>query len=384
MNRLLTDSMRERADALNEYRPDLMAIVTQGDVRVRRRRTGVVLGGAATLMTVAILPALVHAGSESRRVDAAGSVAGGVIWSEGSVVHRKDRTVDLGREIHAFVQSDRGYVFSDPTMSVWSWVDGQLSQVGAMRDDWRQRLVAEESYAAWLDVSEPQWGFVILDQRTGERVTVPAEVPEGVMGTDADTDPQLSRLRDYINVQTIDGATLYALDARGILAIDVEDGSVDVLRQPATRQLVVDDVEDGHFLFSEATDGRAHHWKTYAGNDLSPTSTSLGVQGGDLSPGSGYVMSENSAGASDDFTVIDLSSNAPLPAGDKAEYDFFTGYAWLDADTYAAYGVSIDRTERRPTVVLLSCEVSTGDCTPESGPFTWGDVQLPTGNHLSD
>lgn len=381
MTAILKTLFVERAHELEPYQPDLAAIVATGKSRRRRRRAARTIAGVAALGVIAALPATISALKSDDRAGVAATGPADLAWSQGTRIHVGDKTVDVGREVRAFVHTRSGFVFTDPESAVWSWTDGRAIRVGAMSDDWRQRLVAHGDHAAWLDVSDEAWRFAILDQRTGDVLTTPAQIPGGATDSAQEPGATAANLLDRTNTYAIDSGMVYAADARGVIAIDLSTGSPREVAAPADVQL--HDVEGGQILFSRGTGGPRGDNRTYLGADTATATNPLGVKGGDISPGASWVMSENSATRSDDFTLIDTQSGTALAPDAKNQFDFFTGYGWVDGDTYWAYGIRFDRGRASASVALMTCEAPTGECTTRQDGLPLGGFQLPTGEHLS-
>lgn len=392
MTELLKQTMVEKADRLDPAGPDLDAILDRGRGRVRTRRLGFGAAGLVAAATAAaiVVPLAVGAGSgDGRRADSAevaANEAPGLSWAEGSTIHTPDGAVEVGVDVHAYVASDRGFLVVGPDRAVWSWADGTATEVGRVPDDlWEQLVFADGDVVAWLDDSGATQQFVAIDQRTGRRTAVEMEP--------VDPDLQLpdgSLAADGVGVRALDAGTVYAMDARGVFAIDAASGDVEVLA-PLSSGVMVDDVEDGLVLFSTSVQDRVVDGEvldgseaTYLTTDLANPGDPIPLRGGDIAPGGGYVMSENSAEDSDDFTVVEVATGAVSEPAAKAAYGFFTGISWLDAETYLAVGMDRVPGSDTWTAELLVCTVD-GACDVAedlSTELDLGDVQLPLGIHL--
>lgn len=379
MTGMLKAMFDERAERLDLERPDVERIIATGRGRRRRRRAGTALVVLGLLAGGPALWGALRSGEDALAI--ADGSASGPVWSQGSRVHLGNETVDVGRQVHAFVRTEAGLVLSDPDQAVWSWQEGHAAELGRMRDDWRQRMTGDDRYVAWLDVSDGRWQFAIFDAATGDVRRVPAQVPAEARTEDPDPHSRAAYLRDHINVYAVDAGMLYAIDGRGVLAIGLADGSVDVVAPPGD-QLVVDDVQDGRLLFSER-DAAGRDPVTYLEADVDDRDRVVGIDGGDLSPGLRWVMSENSDTTADRFTLVDLEAGTVREMNASKDYDFFTGYAWIDDDIFAAYGLRLGD-GGAPTGSLLTCDAVGGTCEETKSGLSWkGDVQLPTGEHLS-
>ncbi len=400
MTELLKQIMSDKADRLGAGAPDLDAILNGGRAKARKRRLGVGVAGLVALATAAaIVVPMVVGGTDGdhRGTEVAASDAPALSWAEGSVIHAGGETIDVGHEIHAYVASDAGYVFTDVDGVVWAWAEGAVTEVGQVRDLWSQVLVADGDRVAWLDVTDDDWRFVVLDQRTGTRSEAAAVVPASVRaeGHDFDDDTADSGTADawdsflveHANVNALHGALLWAVDARGVVAMDIADGSIGVFAPP-TDGYVVDDASGPRMLFSQVAGdaGDQDSPATYASADFGSPGEPLPVSGGDLSPDGRYVMSENSARSSDDFTLYDFDEGRVRDVTANGKYDFFTGFVWLDSDTFLAIGMDELGGEDDWSVELLTCIVSSDTCEPVTGgpPTKFDGFQLPIGEHIGD
>jgi hypothetical protein len=377
MTGILKDLMHHRADGLEEFRPDLDAIVAAGDRRVRRRRVVVGSAGAAALLTAAIAVPVglqLRDGGGDGRADVTAGETRSLTWADGSTIHVGDETIDVGHEIHAFVATTEGYLIADPAGSVWSWVDGEATKVGELSTDAEVTdplLVADGARAGWVEADRDRPYFMVLDQSEsgGGILEVPAQNLDG-------PGPQL---------WAIDDDVAYARDGSEQVRIDLVNGSRTPLAQDAPR-LEVHDVENGLMLVTRP-DGDDEEITTLT-RDLSLPGTQVGVRRGDLSPSGRHVMSENSAENSDDFTLIELATGEPRNPDAKGDYGFFLGYAWTDDDTYSAFGITgigeADSSEESMVIDLLTCHVSTATCEVSDEHPRWDDFQLPVGQHIDN
>lgn len=367
MTGLLKDVMTERADRLEAPAVDLDAITRAGDRTVRRRRVAGGVGVASVLAAGLIASTLLPGGGPNGNNTPVASVdVVSTAWATGSTIHAGSDNYDVGHDIYAFVRTEVGYVFTDKSGTVWSWTGDDAEQVGKVLPGREGRLKADGSLVAWVDFpkgEKPE--FVIFDQATGETVRNSEGTEEG-MAAFADG-------RDPAFVYAVDGGSVIWRDTRGAVRFDVATGRAEVLGD-ALNGFDITDVEQGLIVHPEEDTGEAHMAVT---RDLAATEPSYPLwDRGDLSPDATYLMSENS----DDFKVLKLGTGADLTPQAKADYAFFSGFEWLDDDTYAAGGVpTLDEDAKFD---LLTCEVSTGECTVTAeavGKF--GDFQVPDGSH---
>jgi hypothetical protein len=368
MTGVLKQTMDERADRLGGIPVDLEAITREGDRRVRRRRS-VTAGVAGVLVTAAIMiPFVVNrdtGGVPDDRDRVAVGTAPRLSYAVGSVIHHDGRTTDVGHRVRAFVATGKGFVSVDPKGVVWSTVGSQTTQVGKNVTGSGRVLVGDGDWVGWVErPRDATPTFVFVNQAEDDGLTI------------AESDAEHA---DQWSVRAIDGDTAYYQTSRGTLSQPL------VGRHRATTlstddKVTIDDVEDGVILFEvEGPQGRV---RTYAGTDLADRGTPLKNEGGDLSPGATHVMSENSATRSDDFTLRRLDDGADAAPKQEQDYGFFLGYAWVDDDTYTAFGIASVADEGATTIDLLTCSAADRRCEVEKRDLDWKGIQFPIGEHV--
>lgn len=366
MTELLKDLMAERAETADFSAPDLDAIMHDGDRRVRRSRTGGGLAAVAAVGVLAVAMPLAGGGlvsGDSGDTSVAGAPPSTATWSVGSVIHSGDRTIDVGREIRAFVATETGYVYIAPEGQVFATTkDGETSEQVGRTDEDHQRLVVDGDRVIWVNpTGDGKSGFTVLDHATGE---ISSLGPEG----------------RGMSVSALDGTTLWGTMADEAVSIDLDTGERTILgfggigdgpEMPTIydaeqEQVVHDDIaDDGSSDGIVISDGYA------------PEGATFPLWGGDLSPSTTYVMSENS----DDFKVVETATGEERTPEAKSDYAFFTGAYWLDDDTYVALGMS---KETEP-IDLLTCEAASGECeVTEQDAGIVPDLQLPIGQRIGD
>lgn len=390
MTELLKETLREQADALPTPAPDLDAILSDGRSRVRRRRgLGGVLAAAALVGAALVVPSQLDAwGSKDDETNVAANETPQLSWAAGSVIHAGTEQIDVGHDINAYVETARGYVFTDAGGTVFQWEAGQVLALGKVVDQSGQRdLITDGKATAWLDVTDGEWSFAVTE-KAGVVRRLPAQIPAAVAeGGDGLSSAQ-AQTRERTRVMALDQDTLYAGDQRGVLAFDLTSGDVSVLTQRPG--VAIEDAESGRLLFTDErspADAGATGSTYYASDLQDDTGSPLAVEGGDLSPGARYVMSENSATNSDDFTLVALADGTSFAPDQKTDYDFFLGYAWIDADTYRAFGLSAQGDSWE--VEAMTCSASGRSCESVVPLPGTQDVetegfgfQLPIGEHI--
>lgn len=339
----LTDVMHDRADQLGAPLVDLDAVVAAGKGRVRRRRavTGaaVATGTAAVLVGAFALSGL-GPGTPSPTIQqpfAAAFAESTPAYALGKDVHIDGRQFSVPTEVHAFVQTTHGVVYSDRAGAVWS-ADGDTDarKIGTTDPD-EPRLAADASSAAWAQGGEEGSAFVVVDQSDGEVAAVPAT-------------GNLQR----VGVYALDGTTVYGRDTRGVVKADLATGTTTVL-MPWSGDVELVDVEDGLIAYRAPT--------TPESRDMVSRVTRTVGEGGeieawnmlDLSDDGARILGETDP---DEFAVFDVASGTHETIRVPG-YEFIVGYRWLDADTYLMIGMNPPYENAK--VDLLECEVG-GAC----------------------
>lgn len=361
MPETLKTLMHETAD-LDFAAPDLEAITRAGDHAVRRRRlvTGAVGLAAAAVVTMGVVSVVGDdTGGDEPVVATPPPAVGEVTWALGSVLHSPGGKIDLGHTIHAYVRTSVGFVFADPDGVVRSVVDGEITEIGTTSAE-DPRLVSdtESGLAAWRE-SGGKHDVVVFDQETGSEFARAPIAGEG-------------------GPVALDGDTLYALDGKRYVAVDLDNGARTVIPVPGQRTRV-SGAEDGLLSFTQDAGDNGAGGGTFVGERFADARRMPGY-GSDIVTFStdGRYLSYN-----DDVTrIADTRTGKRMPI-DVDGRVFATGYEWLDTDTVV---VIAGRTEEGP-LELLACDVLGGACevaADDIGSFAEveGDFQIPVGSHL--
>ncbi len=369
MTEQLRTILHEQADSVDFAVPDVAQMAAQGDRRVRRRHGAVVGGIAAAVVLLSVTATQVAGAGHSR--DSAPVVTRPapaprvVAWSTGSIIHAGDRTIDVGHEVHAFVETSAGYVVADTDGKVWSVVDGNVTPVGLI-DAKHPRLVADPSRtrAAWVGTGldapgrVERSGLQVLDQSDG-RISMDGQIP-------APGEPT-----------AMSGNVLYLTEKRGTVALDLVTGG----------QVVVDPAGQG-----ETHDGLgvlAAHDETLAmkadGGTLVGTSRDHAVlldqaygSIGAFSPDGAYYSNDAD---SPSVWAVRTGKQVPVPGMDA--YAFATGFEWLDDHTLLLIA---EKGEGDP-MVLVECAIPGGSSCRQAatlGDLEHPDYQLPVGEPIGD
>lgn len=345
MTGLLKDLMHDRADALSAPDLDAATIVSEGDRRLRRRRTTLVAGGVAAAVLAAVaLPQAFPKGAP-RAVDppfAAAFSEHFPVYALGSTVHVAGQTFDVGREVFSMVQTDSGVVFTDRDGTVWSGTGVGDPVVVGKTNPRHPRLEADGAMAAWMERDGDQPVYAALDQSSGEvrRSTLGAVPGMGWLRDEAD--PAL--------VHAVDGDEVYVRDARGLVAWNPVTDGQRVLGEVGA--FTVDDVKAGQIAHSveDSED-------TYRIGPALGRGTVVPVWNGlSLSPDGSLLLGESEP---DIAAIYDASTGAAQDATAEG-YAFSVFYGWVDDDTYV--GLGMNKPYATTPIDLLSCGIDAG-CT---------------------
>ncbi|KRF16132.1 hypothetical protein [Nocardioides sp. Soil796] len=384
MTEELKTMMTRQADELEPFSPDIDAITGAGRRRLRSRRFGAAGAGVAVVLAVGLgVPQLVGGGSpdDSRDTNVAVTESAPSTWAQGSVIHVGDATVDVGHPVHSFVVTTAGFVSTDPDGKVWSTRDGRTEQVGEGTPEYGRQLVADGSWAGWIESQPGQPArFSFMDQAGDEKVEYSDGVTPDSAGEDSGSQAELFAL---------DGDGAYLRDSNGLVRLDLGTRTPEtLLADPGIRDRI-DDVEQG--LVLHTFDAEAERGPTVASEEVTEREPALAVDGGDLSPDKRFVMSENSADSSDDFTLIEVGTGADLTPPAKGDYAFFTGYAWIDDSSYMAFGIKElpqgDGTGKAAPPMptdLLRCDAAARTCDVVQPGLDFSKVELPVGENIGD
>ena len=357
MTEKLKNLMHAQADSVDFAMPDLDAMTRTGD---RRRRTrGVALvGGLATLAVAAalVVPGMIT-GNDRVGVPATAPPPGAeVTYAVGSALHVGGTRVDVGHEISAYVRTADGFAFVDPDGTVWSWLDGQATEVGTT-DARGPRLVADDEgdLVAWVDRQQP--AVMVLDQASGE-----VEAFEKARPAD---------------VYAIDGRTAYWRDDDGAVAVDLDTGESRIVDEQARGPRDILAVEDGLVAFGGEGDGPRLGTGPDDGIVLPDVYGSVGA----FSPDASWFTID-----ADDPLVYDARTGQQVSF--DLDYGFAAGYEWLDDSTVVM--IAGRRPSNDSQAVILTCTVPDGTCEPATGELgTFTELvrtgfTLPTGERVDE
>jgi hypothetical protein len=374
MTGILTDVMRDRADSLDAPTLDVAAMVRDGESRVARRRfrtTGAVGLAAAAAAAIAVgAPALWSGGATTATESpfAAAFEAHSPAYAVGSTVHVDGRTFDVGRDVHAMVQSDSGVVFTDAEGVVWA-TDGDAPAVEVGRTHARHpQLETDGSLVAWTERDGELPVYAVLDQSAGTDVVRDSLSARPGMG-------ELRDERDPALVYAVDGAEVYVRDPRGLVAWNPVSGEQRVLG-PAGG-FTVEDVKAG--LIAHTTPAGPGRSTYRVGPALGEGTRLQAWNGFALSPDGRWLVGEDEP---DEAALFDTATGRMSDASVDG-YSFFVGYGWADEDTYV--GLGLNEPYDAASVDLLTCDVGGGCTVTAAGIGTIEDgVVIPLGSPMDD
>lgn len=384
MTGLLKESLREQAETQTVPRFDAATIMSAGNRRVARRRVvaGSLAVAAVTLAAVA-LPQLAGVGGTTgadglvaqQGRDATRAFAERrPTYAVGTVIHYGEDTIEVGETVGSFVQTDDGFVYATDNGEIHLADGATTEEIGrTSRDGLYLRADDSGSLVAWVEFT---------GGRAPELVVYDTAARDEVARTAEGTEPEMSAFRDTdaAYVYAVDDGTVYWRSADGLVALDVAEGTSEVLLADAVPSDVAD-VADGTFAHRvQRPDGEDEVLRV--STDLTDPARPLpSGWKGHLSPGARYISVE----VGDEIAVYDTSTHEEVTP-DTDGYEFVAIYSWLDDGTVAMIG--IERLGGAQPIDILTCEVPAGACTvaaddvatySEDGPVP---LALPVGERL--
>lgn len=352
MTDLLTELMHDKADSLGAPDLDVLAMVREGNRRVRRRRSAVSGAGVAAAVVAAIVvPRMLTIDPDAaRELEPAPAPASAFAtpqpaWATGSIVHVGDEQFDVGHRVSTLFVTTAGIVFADDSGTVYAshWT-GAPTEIGTA-DLSYGHLVGDRSRAGWIDHphgSAP--AFMVYDQATGQMEQATYDTAgEGA----TEYHPSLF---------AIDGDDVYLRDARGVIRWDLDTGDQTLLGRPQGAE--IQDVKAGviaHTLPSEDALSSSSV-SFYAGTDFGTGGPLDVTQNGALNPSGTRLLGVGSDGGA---VIVDTASGE-IASPEVPGYNEPSPYDWVDDDTYVATATkSTGTTDEKD---LLTCDIG-GGCT---------------------
>ncbi|MEI8412059.1 MULTISPECIES: hypothetical protein [unclassified Kribbella] len=249
MTDLLKDTLAEQAANAEAPELDLATIISTGDRRIRRRRTGAILG------TTFVVLAVVAAGLTTARIirdDAEPAVTPPIPFTErrptyalGGVIHFGDTTIRTGAaRIVRMVQTDVGFVYTENTGAI-KLADGKTTRLLADRGD-HTRLLAEGTVVGWeektgADNRTDEYRTIIKDLRTGEEI-LRVEHGDGKTSSSLPGNPDLGR------ILALDGGFAYFSVTGGLYRVDLaaRTGRLIAASKPSIKPVTV---ANGRYIY---------------------------------------------------------------------------------------------------------------------------------------
>lgn len=361
----LRTTMQRHAETLEAPSLDLDAIMAAGRSR-SRRRTAIVGGVAAAAMVAggAVFLGVAGNGNDSTAAEFADVGGTSFSYAVGSVIHSGDTTTDMGVAVSAYVQTSTGVVFADPEHRVFVVDKAAPRQIGTVTDG--TALVADDagSTVAWVDGND----LKVFRLGQPDLRSVPVQQPDS---------------GEHAAIRAISDGFVWFWDARGTMAYDVRAQQVRHVLGLDGYQAVQDVAQ--HRLLAQ-TDGSSGSGGM-AVVDLNVDGASApkqaqvpNVYSGDLSPDGRRWFTEDA----DQFSVYDSVTgrrrDPPHPG-----FAFAAPYRWLDDDTIAVLALATVRNPGQVPVSLLTCHVSTNDCTVTARDIgTSSQIAIPVGRSIAD
>jgi hypothetical protein len=372
MTETLRDMMCERADRAPALRIDIDDVIRTGRNRVwRRRAVGGLAAGAALVAAVLVAPSL-HLTFDDPGVAGNGAFeVRKVTYAEGSTIHYGDEAIDVPYEVRSFVQTDDGFVFADADDTIYFTNGDDTEAIGHGGGFTYLHADDSGSYVAWVEVDDGELPEIVVYD-----TSVDAEVFRSSDGNGEGP----GYLSDYskASVDALDGNTVYARNADGIVAIDIASETATTIIKPGTDSFLEDhtfleDVADGWFarsngngvLVSFGSDGAVQRFPDDVGGDLSPNGRLLAAYSDRQATGQGLRLD-----------VLDVASGSDVSPA-FGSYNTVGLAQWIDNETVVVYrspgGVDVDGD-------LLRCSISSGDCTMAARSVgSFNDIRLPWG-----
>jgi len=369
----LLETMRERAGQTRPTGVDVAAAVRKGDRRRRGRAAG--LSGLA-IAAVAAVGLVVVPRLDSPASDAPSAATGPreVSWAASSTIHYGDDVLDVSPwVVQAYVQTDDGFVFTDPDGGVHLATASGTEEIGSGVADGRY-LRADDSgpgdsghHVAWIDNSGSIPSLVVYDTQASEVLFKTTERFRPGMGTLRDDDPAF--------VYAVDGGYVYVRDGQGLSRVNIADGSFEPLAA-GVGAFDVADVSNGLIAHerpqSPQTFSGDMPMTMLLGRDYSDDGTPIPAESRDLSPDARYVVTDYN----DSEQIFDVATGSEVTPSLPGV--FMAVSNWLDEDTAAVVSLDSDG-----EATLFACDIVTGNCEVRAAsPGELGTLQLPVGEHI--
>ena len=271
------------------------------------------------------------------------------------VIHWGNQTFPVGGPVASYVQTDDGFVFTNPKGDVFLF-DGTDSQRIGFTSNNRLRADDTGSLVAWVDRAEdgrPQ--YVVYD--TGS-MSVLARMDDTAAGPSREPSDQGAE------VFAVDDGSAYWRTVEGLARYDVAAGGITLLADheppadPSAKEPIayaIEDVAAGRIAYLVDA-GQGASMKVADDIDVSaPTMASS--SNGLLSPDGRFLGVEED----DNIAVYDTTTGADVtPSLPGHPFAVVTG--WVDDDTAMVFGISSLADPDTYPFDMLTCDVPTGAC----------------------
>jgi hypothetical protein len=343
-------------------------VMSGGASLVRRRRfAGIGVVAAVAALASVVVPGVVDRDDEPGIAGSGGFEARKATYAQGSTIHYGDKTIDVRHEVRALVQTDDGFVFLDPSETVYftnGEVTAEIGHGGGMT-----KLAADDSgsYVAWVEVDEGEAPeIVVFDTNSG------TEELRMVAGDGAY--PGHGDDYDKPTVEALDSGNVYVANADGVAAVNIRTGESTTIFGPGDKRLF-NDAANGRIAFADAVfatvvhvglDGEEQRFPNHTGALLSPSGTRM-VTDEVVRNDEGFTVPD------DQREIVDVASREDVTP-EWGSYTHVRPSQWVDDDTLIAYAFD----EIGPADVLR-CSVQRGECGVVATPGNRQALRFPVG-----
>lgn len=245
----LRELMASRADAVDPPVLDPLAVVADGERRVRSRRR-LTAAGAALALVLLVGTATVVLDRGDDRITPTGPIewtpgTRPLTWGEGQTIHLGDREVDTGMDFLSLDVTDDGAAFTTLDGGIWFTDGSSVEQIGATQGGIgytairpRDRVVNDSagSLLAWLEYPTGRSGrteLVVFDSGQGAVLArTPVENERVIVRVAAVVGRQVFTWMDF-------GLTLFRYDLDSDTVEEVGPAVLEATRRDGPRALVV-------------------------------------------------------------------------------------------------------------------------------------------------
>ncbi len=372
MTDLLKDTLTEHANNASPPALDLDAVISTGDRRIRRRRTVAVLGTAmVTLAVVATGFTVLKPAPDGTAPVATSFSERRATYAVGSDIHYGSDVISVApRKVHAFVQTDAGFVFTTTDSGLFLANGNQVRRLGEGPGQLGTLTAATGgNLVGWIDSFNDRAESVIFDVGTRR------ELVRTALGNMIPPNVSIATTPRII---AIDDGYAYLGTLRGVYRWDLNTGENQLLLNSydprAIRALSANRyVLDPHPEHPTGPDPAVVELRDLPGKNLKGTYP--GKQGY-LSPSAKYLLT----GTNDpsritppptDLKLFDTTTRKQLPLA-HPNHPRLIFNQWLTDNTFTAAGVRTDpkRFVASKSLDLLACSTETLTCQVTAPAFS--------------